>query len=240
MKMTDGNQMLSKIKAFGVSAMKTLVPVGLNRIPCYGKSLSKVLEFGVAYKEELSSRSLKVFVEQLSCRVSKLEEKLESIDNGELAEQIQKFIKIAAEERNEEKIAFCAAIVSGLIINFENNKVTELYDEFIQTIINLSGFELILLKALYSRKPGEAVSLSNKGRNWLNQNIVIDDTTLAWIDVLVKKGLVEDASFETKNRSVIPTTSFVKSRTSFKLSKFARAMIDYMFSVQNTDGIDKT
>lgn len=42
--------------------------------------------------------------------------------------------------------------------------------------------ELIILEALEGRRRGEALTLSPRGGTLLRGDIVINDTTLAWID----------------------------------------------------------
>ncbi len=233
--MSDEISLTTKFKAFSSAAFRTFTPVGLDRIfPGFG--LGKIFELGTIYRDTCAAQNIKILLKQLKYRVDNLKKKLESIENGEIAAKIQQLIQIAANERNDEKISFCAAVIAGLLNQPEYDMISELQEEFIETIINLSGLELVLLQALYERKPDEAVSIPKKGSTWLNQKITINDTTMAWIDVLVKKGLVEDASFETKKGSkIISTSSFVKSRTVVRLSTFARSMIVYLLSVQSKD-----
>lgn len=178
-------------------------------------------------------QNLEIFVNELKVRVCNLEQKLNAIEDGATVKRIQQIIFQTLKETDQEKISFYASVVAGELLQITYDWDQDLQIEFTNTIIQLAGAELILLKALYGRRRDEAVQISPRGSGWLVPHITINKSTLAWIDLLVKKGLVEDASVEQLQSGFgSPGPSSVKSRSAVRLSTFACSMIDYMLDVQ--------
>lgn len=220
---------IEQVKAHAIAAIKTFAPACINLL-CPG--LGRLFELGDAYTNERAAQNFEKLIELLHHRVHNLEERLNKIEDGASAEKIKSLIKQICLETYAEKISFYASIIAGEIMQTSSDWDNELQDQFVKTINDLTGPELIILQAMNERKPGESLSLPDRGKTWLDKRIVVNPTWLAWIDSLGKKGLVIDASFEklSSNLTQLP----VKSGTAYRLSNFARSMIEFMREVQKT------
>ncbi|NGX57569.1 MAG: hypothetical protein K940chlam3_00462 [Chlamydiae bacterium] len=221
-----------KVKALIRGAVKTLVPEVLNAVvPGFGI----IANLANAYRDEYASANMEVLIAELSIRVDSIEERLTGITDGQVAEAIERAMAQALVERSREKIGFYAGLIAGELLRTKFDWDVELREQFDETIAKLSGPELVILHAMHNRKRGEAISFSAKGGNWLTSQIKMNDTTMAWIDSLIRKGLVIDASVEKMQTGFgSPGAKSVKSRSAVSLSTFARTMIDYMLQVQAT------
>jgi hypothetical protein len=214
-----------------IALSRALIPEFL-KATCPG--LGVVFALGAAYKDERMSSNIEKLVRELKARVDNIEQCFNDLKDGVLAEKIMQLILQATQESNEDKISFFAGVIAGELLHKKWDWDEELRNEFEHIILQLSGPEMIILKAMHDRKPNESLKLSPKGSHWLIPQITCDATTKAWIDSLIRKGLVEDASLEqiqTGQGGSGPNT--VKSRSAFRLSIFARSMIDYLLKVQS-------
>jgi hypothetical protein len=230
--MAEDNSSLTKLKAAGNALFRTFGSDFLNGI-CW--PFGSLIDLGTAYRDQRAAQNMAILIKDLEARVDNLEDRLKSIVDGATAEKIQQVILQVLREPNEEKIGFFASIIAGDILQLELDWDKELQIEFIATIGQLSGPELIILRAMFRRTPGEALMLTSRGNTWLDPQIVINKSTEAWIDSLVKKGLVVDASIEQIQMGFgSPGHNSVKSGSAVRLSTFARSMIEYMLQMQAT------
>jgi hypothetical protein len=228
--MPKSNSRLSKAKAAAKALIRTVGPDVLNNfIPGLGTAVS----FGMAYKQQRAAQNLDLLLKELTARVDQLEEKLTSITNGAAAEKIEKIVRRVVEEPDSTKISFYAAVIAGELSPSTSDWDEQLQTQFVNTIGELAGPELIILEAMCERKPGESLPLPERGKTWLDKRIIVNPTWLAWIDSLVRKGLVVDASIERLRPSVIQYGSpSGKSGSAYRLSNFARSMIEFMVQMQ--------
>lgn len=226
------NDLLEQAKAHWIALTKTCAPACLDFL-CPGSG--RIFELGLAYTEARAAQNLEKAFDLLKARVDNLEQKFHALNDGERAAEIRQTLLQIAGEKNEEKISFYAGIIAGNLHHTVYDWDHDLQTEFTSTIAQLSMPELTLLQALYDRKLGEAVKIPEKGKTWLTPNITIDDSILAWIDLLIKKGLVEDASVEQLESRLgwgAPGHGQIKTRSAVRPSIFARSMISYMLKVQ--------
>lgn len=173
-----------------------------------------------------------MFVTSLDERLKDLELEAEKIHQRfeKQASFIVEVLDRVKKEKFDEKIHFYAGATAEVIRNDVDD--LQLKQEFVNIIAELSRMELIILEALEGRRRGEVLALSPRGNTFLRGDIVINDITLAWIDSLIRKGLVIDASIENVQSGYTPTPRQVTSRSAIRLSDLARIMIEYMRSVQ--------
>lgn len=190
------------------------------------------LSCALAYYERQGQRNLEMFVTSLDERLKDLELEAEKIHHRfeKQASFIVEVLDRVKKEKFDEKIHFYAEVTAEIIRNDVED--LQLKQEFVNIIAELSGMELIILKALEGRKRGEVLTLSPRGGTFLQGDIVINDTTLAWIDSLIRKGLVIDASIQNVQSGYTSNPRQVTSRSAIRLSDLARIMIEYMRSVQ--------
>ncbi len=215
-----------------LTLIEDLAKSSLPVLDCISPGLGTGLSCAVSFYERQSQRNLEFFVTSLDNRLKNLE--LESEKMQQQFEKHSSFILEVLEqvkkEKCDEKINFYVGATAETIQNDVED--SELKQEFVNIISKLSSKELIILEALEGRRRGEAVTLSPRGSTFLRGDLVINDVTLAWIDSLIKKGLVIDASIENVQSGYAPTPRQVTSRSALRLSDLARALIEYMRSVQ--------
>ncbi len=194
--------------------------------------LGTALSCALAYYEKQEQRNFEIFVGSLDERLMDLELEAEEIRQRfeKQASFIVEVLDQVKKEKAEEKIHFYAEATAEVIRH--DVQELELKQEFVSIIGGLSRVELILLEAFEGRRRGEVLTLPQRGGTFLRVDLVINNTTLAWIDSLIRKGLVLDASIENVQSGYTPTPRKVTSRSAIKLSDFARIMIEYMRSVQ--------
>ncbi len=222
--------MLLKIEAGWDAFVRAIAPEALN-VAC--PELGILFALGIAYTDQRAAQNIEILVTELQASVENLELRLNAIEDGATAMKIKQIILQVVKENAQDKISFYAGIIAGELLHTKYDWDQELQTEFTNTIAHLARAELILLQALYDHRRNEAVKISPKGSVWLAPSITIDNSTLAWIDSLVKKGLIDDVSYEQIQSGFgSPGVSSVKSRSAVRLSSFARSMIEYMLDVQ--------
>jgi predicted XRE-type DNA-binding protein len=218
----------NEYKSLGKVVLGNLLPVVLPR-------LGGVLAAVQAYQERRVFDNLTQLIKVLDGRVHDLEEKFASAidDGGERAEIIAQIVEKVQNEQNREKISFYAGVITGVLEKKNYEWDRDLRAEFENTICRLSGPELLILQHLHNRKPSEEVPLSLSGGKWLGPDITMNSCTMAWLESLISKGLLIDASVErVQNGLHVVSNGPVKSRSFVRLSSYARMMIDYMKQVQ--------
>lgn len=188
------------------------------------------LSCALSYYERQGQKNLEMFVAQLDARLKGFALETEEIRARfeKQADFIVEVLNRVKRERAHEKILFYAGATAEIIRN--DILDTDLKREFICIISDLSKMELIILEALEGRRRGEVLNLP-RGGTFLRGDLTINDNSLAWIDSLIRKGLVIDASIENVQSGYTTNPRKVESRSAIKLSDLARSMIGYMRSV---------
>lgn len=215
--------------------LSNLIDLGKSSLPvldCVSYGVGTGLSCALAYYERQGQRNFEIFVTSLDERLKDLELETEKIYKRfeKQASFIVEILDRVKKEKFDDKIHFYAGATAEVIRSDVED--LQLKEEFVNIIAELSGMELIILEALERRKRGEVLNLSPRGVTFLRGDIVINDTTLAWIDSLIRKGLVIDASVENVQVGYTPNPRQVTSRSAIRLSNLARIMIEYMRSVQ--------
>lgn len=217
---------------------KTTLMVGLPLIlENYSPGLGTGLTVALQYLSTSEQRNLMDFLEQLELRLQHVELKTESFQEMFKSESqlVIEAMNGAIHEKVQEKIAFYVGAASeALLIGSESMYDQDLKVEYIRIISELSGFELKLLQALEKRPRGESLSIPFRGK-FLHPDIEINDKTRAWIDILIRKGLIIDTSIEKINAGFESSSRKILERSAIRLSNLARSMINYMLDVQKTD-----
>ena len=216
-----------------VSNFSDIVKSALPLLDIVSSGLGTGLSCALNYYERQGQKSLEAFLTQLDDRLRGL-----ALETEEMRERFEKqadfiieILNRVKQERAEEKITFYAGAAAEIIRNDVPDQ--DLKREFVGIISDLSKIELIILEALEGRRRGEVLSLSSKGGTFLRRDLIINDISLAWIDSLIRKGLVIDASVENVQSGYTPSPRKVVSRSAIRLSDLARSMIEYMRSVQS-------
>lgn len=225
------------MKALINASFKVLGPLVLDGIH---PGLGRLADLASSYFDEQGAENIKQLIIELKNRVYSFDERIANVESTQTAAAIQEVIRLAAKERVKEKIGFYAGLIAGELLSVQFDWEIELREQLNEAIVGLAGPEVVILYAMYQRNRGEAISVpqSKGGGNWLSPVIHWNDSTVAWIDSLIRKGLVFDASIELMQTGFgSPGPNSVKSRSSIGLSTFARTMIDYMLQVQEIKGI---
>lgn len=232
------SKIVQRAKAATNSIAKTLSPIFLEtHFPGYG--LGPISQIWWNYKDERDLQILTELMSKLEDRVENLSQRLNAVDETISIKIMSILDKLTQNgtEADDRRISFCAAVITGLLNSPECTQTEDLHKRFLDVILSLSNTELNLLHAIYNHnrgKGGRTLKVSNKGATWLDGSITITPTTLAWIDQLIQKVLLEDASFEEESGSkLISTSTTIRSRSAIKLTMFAREMIEYLESTQN-------
>ncbi len=224
------------MKALIKASFKVLLPLGFDKII---PGLGSIVDLAVSYSDERGAENIRQLFSDLSSRVSSLSERLDGIESAQTAEAILGVIALAFKERTLEKMGFFAGILAGELLDVQFDWELELREQFNEMIAGLTGPEITILCAMYHRKQGEALPIPQRqGGNWLSPDIQWNNSTNSWIDSLVNKGLICDASIEKMQTGFgSPGSKSVKSRSSVGLSPYARTMIEYMLYVQQLKNI---
>ena len=219
---------LGEIVSNFLDVAKSSLPVLDVVAPGLGTGLSCALN----YYERRGQKNVEIFLIRLDERMKGLELETEEMRARfeTQADFIVEILDRVRREKAEEKITFYAGAAAAIIRSDILDQ--DLWREFVSTIADLSKMELIFLEVLERRRIGEVLSLPSNGGTFLRGDIVIDATTRAWIDNLIRKGLVIDASVENVQSGHTPNPRKVASRSAIRLSDFARSMIGYMRSMQ--------
>lgn len=224
---------MSKIDVV-VSNILDVAKSSLSLLDLVSPGLGTGLSCALSFYERQEQKNLEMFVSHLDQRLKGFVLETEEI-RARFEKQSDFIVEVlnrVKRERAEEKIMFYVGAAAEFIRNDVPDQ--DLKREFVCIISDLSRMELIILEALEGRRRGEVLSLSSKGGTFLREDLIINDISLAWIDSLIRKGLVIDASVENVQSGYTPSPRKVASRSAIRLSDLARSMIEYMRSVQPT------